>query len=311
MKPPSNPPETQPPRTVAACLQEAARAFAEGGIDSPRLTAEILLAFVRGCDRGDLYRDPGGSLSAGQAAAFRELVARRLRREPTAYLTGRRGFWNLDLEVGPEVLIPRPETERVVEAALEVIGGGPSTRVLSVLELGCGSGAIVIALAREAPRHRYFASDRSPAAVRIARRNALAHGCGGRIRFWAADWFSALRPGAGPFDLIVSNPPYIPSGRIASLQPEIALFEPRAALDGGPDGLEAYRAILDGGWPFLAPGGFMLLEIGEDQREALERLAVESGRRVEVACLQDLAGRDRVLRIAKKSLPVNPTMEYK
>ncbi len=291
-----------PQRTVGASLRQSARLFADHGIDSPRLTAELLLAFVRGCDRGELYRHPERELTFAEAAAFRRLVERRLRREPTAYLTGRRGFWTLDLEVTPEVLIPRPETERVVEAALEVLGGGSTTRPRSVLELGCGSGAIVIALCREAPRHRYFATDRCFAALRIARRNAFRHGCGGRIRFWAADWFSALGRAAGPFDLIVSNPPYIPSGRIADLQPEIALFEPRAALDGGPDGLAAYRAILGQGWSFLASGGVMILEIGDDQRERLERLAAANGRRVQVDCLQDLSGRDRVLRITKKDL---------
>ncbi len=306
MNPPANP---DPPRTAGASLQQSARLFADHGIDSPRLTAEVLLAFVLGCDRGDLYRHPERGLTAAEAAAFRQLVERRLRREPTAYLTGRRGFWTLDLEVTSEVLIPRPETERVVEAALEVLGGGTTTYPRRVLELGCGSGAIVIALCREAPRHRYFATDRSVAALRIARRNAFRHGCGGRIRFWAADWFSALRRGTGLFDLIVANPPYIPSGRIAALQPEIALFEPRAALDGGPDGLEAYRVILGGGWPLLAAGGVMILEIGDDQREALERLAAENVRRVEVDCLQDLSGRDRVLRITKKDLASNSSSE--
>lgn len=304
---PMPPPPPDPRDSAAARLREAAHRLAAHGIDSPRSTAEILLAFVLGCPRGELFRHLGRRLSSEEEAAFQGLLARRLGREPTAYLTGRRGFWTLDLEVGPEVLIPRPETERLVEAALEVIGRAPAESALRVLDLGCGSGAVVIALACEATGHRYFAGDRSVGAVRLARRNAAGHGCGGRIRFFVADWTAALRPGAPPFDLIVSNPPYIPSGRIDTLQPEIARFEPRAALDGGEDGLDAYRAILDGAWGLLAPGGVLLLEIGQDQRPALERLIAAAGLPAQVSCLPDLSGRDRVLRVQKKDLASKTT----
>ncbi len=298
---PTPPPPPDPRGSAAARLREAVRTLAAHGIDSPQSTAEILLAFVLGCPRGVLFRNLGRPLSPEEEAAFQGLLSRRLEGEPTAYLTGRRGFWTLDLEVTPAVLIPRPETERLVEAALEVIGRASHGRVLRILDLGCGSGAVVIALACEAPGHRYFAGDRSPAAVQVARRNAAGHGCAGRIHFFVADWAQALRPGAAFFDLIVSNPPYIPSGRIATLQPEIARFEPRAALDGGEDGLDAYRAILKGAWGHLAPGGVLLFEIGSDQRIALERLVLAAGIPARVDCLADLAGRDRVLRIAKTS----------
>ncbi len=304
MPTPLPPPERR--ETAAARLREAARLLDAHGIDSPRSTAEILLAFVLGLPRGELYRHLGRTLSPQEEDAFQRLVERRLRREPTAYLTGRRGFWTLDLEVTPEVLIPRPETERLVEAALEVIGRAPAGRTLRVLDLGCGSGAVVVALACEAPRHRYFASDRSAAAVRIARRNAAAHGCGARIRFFVADWAAALRAGAAPFDLIVSNPPYIPRAQIERLAPEIARFEPRAALDGGEDGLEAYRAILGGAWPLLARGGALLCEIGHDQRAALEGLIAAARLPAAVECLRDLSGRERVLRVVKKELASSP-----
>ena len=280
----------------------AAAYLKEHGIESPRSAAEILLAHALRTDRVQLYVYHDKPLEKPELAAFKELIRRRVRREPVAYIVGRKGFWTLDLAVGPEVLIPRPETECLVEAALAALMKVPEGRCARVLDLGTGSGAVVLALAAEAGRHRYFASDLSFAAVATARRNALAAGVGGRVEFFAADWFSALKQGGEPFDVIVSNPPYVTRSALAELQPEIVRHEPHLALDGGPDGLKSYRAIIGAAGCHLAPGGALLLEIGSDQREAVQRIAAQAGGFDDVQCVADYAGRDRVVALRKKGV---------
>jgi len=299
----SNPP---PPAdlewTILRVIQWAAAYLKERGIDSPRSAAEILLAHALGTDRVQLYVHHDKPLEKAELAAFKELIRRRVRREPVAYIVGRKGFWTLDLAVGPEVLIPRPETECLVEAALAVLMKAPAGRCARVLDLGTGSGAVVLALAAEAGRHRYFASDLSIAAVAFARRNAHAAGLGGRVEFFAANWFSALKQEGEPFDLIVSNPPYVVRSVLAELQPEIVRYEPPLALDGGRDGLKSYRAIIGAADSHLAPGGALLLEIGSDQREAVQRIAAQAGGYNESQCIADYAGRDRVVALRKKGV---------
>lgn len=280
----------------------AAAYLKERGIESPRSAAEILLAHALRTDRVQLYVHHDKPLEKTELAAFKELIRRRVRREPVAYIVGRKGFWTLDLAVGPEVLIPRPETECLVEAALALLAKVPAECCARVLDLGTGSGAIVLALAAEAVRHRYFASDLSAAALTTARRNAHAVGVEGRVEFFAADWFSALRQGGAPFDLIVSNPPYVVRSTLAELQAEIVRHEPRLALDGGRDGLTSYRAIIGAADSHLAPGGALLLEIGSDQREAVQRIAAQAGGYGEVQCMADYAGRDRVVVLRKKGV---------
>ncbi|MCU0559137.1 MAG: peptide chain release factor N(5)-glutamine methyltransferase [Desulfobacterales bacterium] len=272
------------------------------GIDSPRTTAELLLAHVLGLDRLQLYVRHDQPLVQAELAAFRELIQRRLRREPVAYILGRKGFWTLELQVGPEVLIPRPETELLVEAALARLAQTADGRPARVLDLGTGSGAVVLALACAAPAHRYFASDVSSDALATARRNAQAAGCGGRVAFFAADWLAALRATGAPFELIVSNPPYIARGALAGLQPEIAQHEPPLALDGGADGLDCHRTILRAAGGHLAPGGALLLEIGADQRQPVQTLAERAGSYGDVRCLKDYAGCDRVMVLVKKNI---------
>jgi len=299
----SNPPPAVDRKwTILGVIQWAAAYLKERGIESPRSAAEILLAHALQTDRVQLYIHHDKPLEKVELAVFKELIRRRVRREPVAYILGRKGFWTLDLAVGPEVLIPRPETERLVEAALAVLVKVPEGRCARVLDLGTGSGAVVLALAAEAGRHRYFASDLSTAAVATARRNARAAGVGGRVEFFAADWFSAIKRGCEPFDVIVSNPPYVTRSALTELQPEIVRHEPHLALDGGPDGLNSYRAIIGAAGSHLAPGGALLLEIGSDQREAVLRIAAQAGGYDDVRCVADYAGRDRVVTLRKKDV---------
>ncbi|MCU0602571.1 MAG: peptide chain release factor N(5)-glutamine methyltransferase [Desulfobacterales bacterium] len=264
-------------------LQWAAPYLAARGIDSPRATAEILLAHALHTERVQLYVHHDQPLEPVELAAFKQLLRRRLRREPVAYIVGWKGFWTLELTVTPEVLIPRPETEGLVEAALAALNALPHGRTARVLDLGTGSGAIVLALAAEAPGHRYFASDISPAAIAVARRNAEAAGVSDRVFFWAADWFSALQPVRGVFA-------------------EIARYEPRQALDGDADGLRSHRAIVAAAHRHLAPGGRLLLEIGCDQGRAVQQIIEPSGRYVGFQCTKDYSGRERVVSVRKKDV---------
>jgi release factor glutamine methyltransferase len=299
------PPAVDPVWTILRVILWAAAYLKERGIESPRSAAEILLAHALRTDRVQLYVHHDQPLEKAELAAFKELIRRRVRREPVAYIVGRKGFWTLDLAVGPEVLIPRPETECLVEATLAVLVKFPDGRCARVLELGTGSGAVVLALAAEAGRHRYFASDLSSAAAATARSNAHAAGVGGQVEFFAADWFSAFKQGGEPFDVIVSNPPYVVHSALAELQPEIVHHEPHLALDGGPDGLKSYRAIIGAAGSHLAPGGVLLLEIGCDQREAVQRVAAQAGGYEDIQCAADYAGRDRVVALRKKGVAAN------
>ncbi len=281
--------------TIISMLRWATAYFGRYGIDSPRATAEILLAHALGLSRIDLYVKHDLPLRPDELQRFRDLIKRRHRREPVAYIVGEKQFWGLDLAVDPSVLIPRPETEHLVEAALAHLpkdGEGPRQWVL---DAGTGSGAIVLALAHERTRHVFIGVDRSPAAVAIAGKNARIHGLGDRVAFLAADWFSAFGGKSGRFDLLVSNPPYIRSAALASLQPEIRGYEPRAALDGGADGLDAYRVLLPAARQLVRAGGTLLMEIGCDQRAGIEALAGRLGGVSFVRCIHDYAGLDRVV----------------
>lgn len=296
---PSPPQADNPPWTVLRLLQWAVGYLKARGVESPRAAAEILLAHVLRLRRVDLYVRHDQPLVPAELAAFKEAIRRRLRREPVAYIVGRKGFRTLEVDVTPEVLIPRPETELLVEQALSLLRAWPGDGAAGVLEVGIGSGAVLIALATEVPRHRFFGCDISPAAVAIALANARANGVSERVHLWTADWFGGLGAGCR-FDLIVSNPPYVRSAEIDTLQPEVSQHEPRLALDGGPDGLRGYREILAAAPGHLAPGGSLVLEIGSDQRAAVQRLAAASGGYSDFACRSDYAGHDRVVTLQKK-----------
>ncbi len=286
--------------TIIKLLRWATPYLEHHDIDSPRATGEILLAHALQCERIDLYLKYDQPLNAEELQAFKYLIQRRVRREPVAYILGMKEFWSLDLEVTRDVLIPRPETECLVEAALKILSGSRLSHPGSILDLGTGSGAIVIALASEKPGHRFFASDRSLQAIRVAQGNARRHKLDEAIHFFTADWLTALNPNTSAFDMIVSNPPYIPSSLIQGLQPEIHDFEPLEALDGNDDGLECYHKILGSAHRFLTPGGVLLLEIGHDQQNAVRRIAVDCGHYDKFDSGKDYAGHDRVVWMHKK-----------
>ncbi|MGA6927384.1 MAG: peptide chain release factor N(5)-glutamine methyltransferase [Desulfosarcina sp.] len=268
--------------------------FNDHGIDGARTEAEVLLAHTLGTRRIDLYLNYDQPLCDDELARFKAVVKRRVDHEPVAYITGTREFWSLELMVNRSVLIPRPETECLVEAVLPFLDHrtGPPKRVL---DLGTGSGAIVIALAHEHPRHRYLAMDRSAAAVRTARQNAGKHHLDHRIDWFCGDWNAALATRRRNFDLIVSNPPYIRSGDMEGLQPEIRHYEPGMALDGSTDGLTCLRRIVEAGHRHLRTGGRIALEIGCDQAEAVLALAEATGRYRHFRIVKDYSGLDRVV----------------
>jgi release factor glutamine methyltransferase len=286
--------------TIIKLLQWAASYFKTHDIDSPRATGEILLAHALKCERIDLYLKFDQPLLGDELKRFKVLVQRRIRREPVAYILGVKEFWSLDLEVTEDVLIPRPETECLVEAALALLPRQESSQSWRILELGTGSGAIAIALASQLPRHIYFASDRSMPAVKVARRNARRHNLGDMIHYFNADWLTSINRKTTAFDMIVSNPPYIPSRVIGELQPEIHGYEPMAALDGDHDGLGCISTIIGSAHHHLHPGGVLLLEIGHDQQGPVRRMAIDSGRYDSIGGRKDYAGHDRVIWMHKK-----------
>jgi release factor glutamine methyltransferase len=258
--------------------------FAQRQVDAPRLTAELLLARALGCDRVRLYLDFDKPLGEPELARFRDLVRRRADGEPTAYLTGAREFFGRRFAVDPRVLVPRPETELLLEAALAALPEGGAA-----LDLGTGSGVLAVSLKLERPSARVTAVDRSAAALEVARANAAA--LAAEVAFLEGDLFGPLPPGAR-FDLVVSNPPYVPAAELDRLQREVQR-EPRLALDGGPDGLAVLRRIVAGAPRWLGPGGALLLEMHESHLEALPALCRQAGF-AQVEARRDLAGLPRL-----------------
>lgn len=286
--------------TIINLLQWAASYLKTHNIDSPRATGEILLAHGLKCERIDLYLNFDQPLVGHELKVFKTLIQRRIRREPVAYILGVKEFWSLDLEVTKDVLIPRPETECLVETALELLSRPASSQSWRILDLGTGSGAIIIALASQQPRHTYFASDRNIQAVRVAHRNARRHNLGEMIHYLNADWLTALNQKTSAFDMIVSNPPYIPSRVLEGLQPEIRDFEPISALDGNNDGLGCFKKIISSAHCYLKPGGVLLLEIGHDQQNDIHRTVCDSGHYDDFSCTKDYSGHDRVVCMRRK-----------
>jgi release factor glutamine methyltransferase len=291
----------EPPWTILSILKWTTSYFTTHHIENPRASAEILLAHVLGFKRIDLYIRYDQPLVADELARYKAAIRRRVRREPVAYIVGEREFWSRNLIVTPDVLIPRPETECLVEAALALLGptADAAPEPVRLLELGTGSGAVALALAAERKGAVVLASDRSPAALEVAMRNARRHDLDQRVHFFCGSWLECLRPGQR-FDMILSNPPYIPTAEIARLQAEVADFEPRRALDGGPDGLDAVRTIIGRAPAHLRPGGYLLLEIGHDQRSAVASIAGSSPDFSGSAFRQDYSGHDRIAVLRRK-----------
>ncbi|MDY6988218.1 MAG: peptide chain release factor N(5)-glutamine methyltransferase [Thermodesulfobacteriota bacterium] len=292
------PPETW---TILKLLKWTTAYFKSHQIEQPRAASEILLAHALGMDRVDLYIQYDRPLEPQELEVFKGFIQRRLKREPVAYIVGEKGFWSLDLKVTPDVLIPRPETETLVEAALSIIPPEPLPRPFRVLDLGTGSGAVVIALAMERTGHRFYAVDHSEEALAVARHNAQRHGVEGDITFLQGNWFEALQEDRrSGFDLIVSNPPYVSSQDFETLSLEISQYEPPQALDGGPDGLDAIEGIIEQAPAHMTPGGWLLLEIGHDQAARIKGLMATSGAYEDFSVIKDCSGLDRVVRARGK-----------
>jgi len=277
--------------TAGEALESATDAIRAAGVESARLDAELLLAEATGRDRAALVADPDGAVEPAAARSFAEMVRRRLRREPVAYIVGRRGFRHLELAVDRRVLIPRPETELLVELALEL-----APRRL--LDVGTGSGAVALAVAAELPECDVVATDTSAAALEVARANAERLGLAGRVEL-----VEGSLPERGEFDLVLANLPYVSEAEWGGLEPEVTEWEPREALLAGPDGLDAIRALLAECVRLLSPPApqtanarveVLALEIGDGQAAAVRELLVEAGFGA-VETRRDLAGIERVV----------------
>ena len=282
----------------AAALAAAGRRLQAAGVGTPRLDAALLMQHVLGVSRESLLAGRALPLGPGEARRLGALVRRRAGREPLAYLTGRREFWSLDFAVDRAALVPRPESETLVEAVL-AHGPGLAARP-RLLDLGTGSGCLLVALLSELPGARGLGVDSSAAALSLARANARRHGLAGRAAFVAADWGAPL---AGRFDIVVSNPPYVAASALESLAPEIACNEPRAALDGGADGYACYRRLAPEIARLLAPGGLAALELGAGMADDVAAL-FRASRLVEIGRRCDLAGVERCALFAHADRPV-------
>ena len=279
----------EPGETVGAFLCQAGQVLRAAAIDSPRLEARLLLGHAMGATPEALLRDPGAPVPPEAAARFRAALAARLDAVPVAHILGTQGFWTLDLAVSPATLIPRPDSESLVEAALDALPEAGAK--LRVLDLGTGTGCLLLAVLAERPRAFGVGVDLVPGAAALAAGNAARNGLADRAAFLAGDWAASL---VGRFDLVLSNPPYIESAAIAGLMPEVARHEPRSALDGGADGLAAYRHLTAILLDLLSPGGAAVLELGDGQREAVEALARGTGL-TPSTCRTDLGGVERAL----------------
>jgi len=281
--------------TVRGLLDEAGRQLAAAGVEAARLDARLLLAAAMETSPERLVGEPDAAPSAAARERFAAGVARRIAREPVSRILGRREFWSLAFGIGPATLDPRPDSETLVSAALARVADRNAR--LSLLDLGSGSGCLLLALLSELPNARGLGVDLAPAAVAVATRNADALGLAGRARFLVGDWDRGI---GGRFDLVVSNPPYISRSAIAALAPEVALHEPRLALDGGADGLDGHRAVADALRRRLAPDGLALVEIGAEQADMAPVIYAARGL-VPIGCEKDLAGMPRVLILRRKT----------
>ncbi|MDB5372498.1 MAG: protein-(glutamine-N5) methyltransferase, release factor-specific, partial [Belnapia sp.] len=278
-----------PAGTVGFFLCRAGQHLRAAAIDNPRHEARLLLAHALDCRQEDLLRDPRAPVPAAAAAQFADYLRRRLDHTPIAYLLGFAEFWSLRLGVSPATLIPRADSESLIEAALDAFPD--RGRVRRILDLGTGTGCLLLAALGEFPEAIGIGLDRIPAAAALAQDNARALGLADRARFVVADWAAPIR---GSFDLILANPPYIEAAAIPGLMPDVARHEPASALDGGPAGLDAYRAIVADLPALLAPAGRAILELGLGQRPAVEALARARGL-TPLACRTDLGGVERAL----------------
>jgi release factor glutamine methyltransferase len=286
-------------QTVEAARRALTARFRSGGIDSAELDARMLVGAVLGLDLTGMITAADRLLDCGESLRLEDFTRRRLAGEPVARILGHKEFWGLPLQLSPATLVPRPDTETVVELALEMLrNDGASRRPLRIADLGTGSGAILLALLSELPGAHGFGTDISAEALQTAGANAARAGLADRATFVACDYATGL---SGPFDLIVSNPPYICAADIAGLAAEVRDYDPRAALDGGADGLDAYRALIPQAAGLLAPGGALVVEAGQGQSSPIQGLMTAAGLTPAGAPKSDLAGIQRA--VAGRKMP--------
>ena len=284
--------------TLGTAVAALSRAFAAAGLDTPALDARRLVLFALGLEPPVLLREPERPLSELDRRRLDEVVRRRLAREPVSRIEGRRAFHDLDLEIGPATLDPRPETETLVDAAIELMAKHTAPRIL---DPGTGSGAILLALLDRLPAATGIGVDISQDALDIAGRNAVRLGLASRASFHRSNWLASVE---GTFDLVVSNPPYIPRGDLEALEPEVAGFDPRAALDGGSDGLAAYRALAADLIRVLRCGAWVVVEVGAGQSEDVARIlraAVHGTAHMESRVWHDLGGIARCVAVRSRA----------
>jgi release factor glutamine methyltransferase len=278
--------------TVLEAIQKSTDFLGKKGVESARLNAESLLAHLLKMPRMKLYLNFDRALTAPETDALRELVQRRGRREPLQHITGSTSFCGHEISVNRHALVPRPETELLAELGWQFLAAG-HRQPPTVLDFGTGTGCIAIAIAAKCPHAKITALDLSPDALALAKQNAAQNQVAERIEFLQSDGFAALAPGA-PFDLISSNPPYIAAAELATLPPEVRDFDPRAALDGGADGLDFYRRLAAEARPFLKPDGKIMLEFGDGQADAIREI-FEAEKWIIEAVQKDYSHRARVL----------------
>ena len=283
--------------TTLVSAWKAAKARLEtAGVDGPVIDARLLVEAASGASRIDIITDPHRLLTDEQALTLESLVSRREKREPVSHILGVRGFWKIMLKVTPDVLTPRPDTESLLDVLLPRI---PADHPLSVLDLGVGSGAILLAILSERPAARGLGVDVSAEAVAVARENAANLGLSSRVALLRGDWTAGLA--CESFDVVVANPPYVPTGELADLAPEVRDHEPRLALDGGLDGLDAYRELAPQVMRVLRPEGVFAVEVGLGQAAAVQRLFEDAGA-ASVSVHNDLTDRPRIVAGMKKAL---------
>jgi release factor glutamine methyltransferase len=278
--------------TVLEGIQKSTEFLAKKDVDSPRLQAELLLAHILKLPRMKLYLNFERALSESETNTFRELVKRRAQREPLQHITGSTSFCGLEIAVNRHVLVPRPETELLADAGWSFLSTS-SAQPPTALDFGTGSGCIAVALAAKSPAAKITALDISPEALNVAQQNASKNNLADRIQFVQGNDFTAL-PEGDQFDLIISNPPYIPTAEIATLDPEVRDYDPRGALDGGLDGLDFYRKIAAAAKKFLRPEGKLMLEFGDGQGAAIRDIFTSENWIVE-AIREDYNQRERIL----------------
>ena len=288
--------------TVFGLLNWSTNTLKDHEVENPRLNAELLLASSLNLSTEGLYAHLHDQVKEREQKDLEKLIQRRISGEPLQYILGHQEFWSIDFKVDRRVLIPRPETEFLVEQSLSILSGTSFKRILSVLEIGTGSGAIAIALAKEMKNIFLVATDISKDALAIAMENAKSEGVQSQIEFVNGDLFGPFRPSRERkfFDLILSNPPYIIRTEIGSLAKEVRDYEPIVALDGGEDGLEFYRRLISQAPFYLREGGWLLLEIGQGQRLLVFELIEGGGNFLKPDCIPDLSGIERVVKVQRK-----------